>query len=147
MISPALFNMYVADIPPPPQNITVVSYADDFTILTQGTDIPRLESAMTDYLALLADFFKARDLEISVPKSSSTLFTPATNEARFRPNVLLNDAVIPLNKTPKILGVVFDTIFSFAPHALATATKARQRTPSCESSRALIGAIRKKRCS
>ena len=36
VLSLALFNYYLADIPTPPPNITLIKYADDITIYTSG---------------------------------------------------------------------------------------------------------------
>ena len=42
IISPALFNAYIRDIPDPPANIHIISYADDITIFSSGTNIPHI---------------------------------------------------------------------------------------------------------
>jgi len=118
---------YVGDIPTPPPNIKVFSYADDFSLLTRGTDIGAMSRRLKEYLSELASFFTSRDLLISVPKSSVTLITPATSEAKIHPQVILNEALIPLNKTPKVLGVTFDTMLSFANHAGDVARRTKQR--------------------
>ena len=49
-------------------------------------------------------------------KSSVTLFTSDTHQSRLHPQVCIGDAVAPLNRTPKILGVTLDTHFTFGPH-------------------------------
>lgn len=56
-----------------------------------------------------------------------TLFTPSTHEAGVHPEVCINGTKLPLEKTPKLLGVIFDTMFTFANHAKAVAGKIRQR--------------------
>ena len=38
VLSPLLFNLYLKNIPPPPNDIQLVSYADDCTILATGRD-------------------------------------------------------------------------------------------------------------
>ena len=50
-------------------------------------------------------------------KSSVTLFTPDTHQSHLHPKVKIGDDVIPLNRTPKILGVTWDTHLTFAAHA------------------------------
>ena len=54
---------------------------------------------------------------IALQKSSVTLFTPDTHQSRLHPQMKIGDAVAPLNRTPKILGVTLDTHFTFGPHA------------------------------
>ena len=52
----------------------------------------------------------------SAGKSSITLITTDRHQSSFHPQVLLSGTPIPLNKTPKILGITFDTHFTFTPH-------------------------------
>ena len=58
-----------------------------------------------------------RQLTIALQKSSVTLFNSDTHQSRLHPQMRIGDAVAPLNRTPKILGVTLDTHFTFAPHA------------------------------
>ena len=50
------------------------------------------------------------------PKSTVTLFTPDTFQARIHPKIAIVDAIQPLERTPKILGVLLDTSFPFHHH-------------------------------
>ena len=127
VIAPTLFNFYVADAPTPPPNIFLVSYADDFTIYALGTDIEKVAREINEYLATLCQFLDARALEVSTPKCSVTLFTPWTKQHKTHPKILLNGLALELKKTPKVLGVIFDTAFTFSPHCKAVATKGRSR--------------------
>jgi hypothetical protein len=122
VISPALFNHFISDIPVPTPNIA--SYADDLTIFVSS---PRLDAAEAELAALLrnvSDWSAAKKLSVAPGKSSVTLFTPDTHQSRSHPAATICNGVIPLDKTPKILGVTWDTHFTFSPHARAIATKA-----------------------
>ena len=66
-LSPSLFNYYIADMPRPTPPVKRVCYADDITVWATGPKIPQMESMITNYL---------RDVLISAPKSTVTLFTP-----------------------------------------------------------------------
>ena len=46
-----------------------------------------------------------------------TLFTLDTHQSRLQPQVQIGDAVAPMNRTPKILGVTLDTHYTIGPHA------------------------------
>ncbi|XP_018026932.2 uncharacterized protein LOC108682305 [Hyalella azteca] len=59
-----------------------------------------------------------------------------THQSRYHPSATICNGIIPLNKTPKILGVTRDTHFTFSPHARAVATKA---TDSLRILKALAG--------
>ena len=56
-----------------------------------------------------------------------TLFTSNRHESRYHPEVSLNQVRLKLDKCPKILGVIFDTHFSFAKHVEAILAKAKKR--------------------
>ena len=75
VVAPTLSNFYVADAPMPPPTIFLVSYADDFTVFALGTDIETLSKDINSYLTTLCNFLDSRDLEVSTPKCSVTLFT------------------------------------------------------------------------
>ena len=59
-----------------------------------------------------------RILVITPTKSSITLLTPdRARESKVHPQVFISGQVVPLDKTPKILGVRFYTHFCFDEHA------------------------------
>ena len=53
---------------------------------------------------------------ISAPKSTVTLFTQDTNQFQTHPNITLEDTKLPLERIPKILGVIMDPSFFFHKH-------------------------------
>ena len=101
VISPALFNYFMSDCSL--SDYDMASYADDFTIMASS---PKLDEAVV----------KANRL-MTTHKSSVTMFTPDTHQSHLHPKVMIGDEVIPLNRTPKILGVTWDTHLTFAAHA------------------------------
>ena len=127
VISPSLFNAYIRDLPTPPEGVNIVSYADDITVYASGSNIVQCTALINEYLKILAEFLDDRLLKVSVAKSTVTLFTPDNSQARSHPQVKLNGNVLPLEKRPKLLGVVFDTKFTFAEHANTTTAKVRRR--------------------
>ena len=90
---------------------------------------------------LISEWARDRDLQIEPSKSSVTLFTPNTHEHNVHPQVkipepadlggvfgtVLVDRVVPLEQQPRILGVKFDTHYTFAPHAREVAKSCTQR--------------------
>ena len=68
VLSPALFNYYLADFPTPPLNIKQIKYADDITIYTSGPVVADL------------NYVSNKKLTVSTAKSTVTLFTPDTHE-------------------------------------------------------------------
>ena len=72
-------------------------------------------------------FLKANSLLISAPKSSVTLFTPDPAQAHYHPAVRIEGLRLPLERSPKLLGVYLDTFFSFNYHCGPVATRVKKR--------------------
>ena len=59
-------------------------------------------------------YLRDNSLLISAPKSSVTLFTPDTHQAKTHPNILIEDSRLLLVKCSRILGVYLDPSLSFS---------------------------------
>ena len=64
---------------------------------------------------------------VSPEKSTVTLFTPATAEAKIHPEVKVQGQPVKLDKTPKLLGVTYDTMFTFSNHIKNTVAKCKKK--------------------
>ena len=93
-----------------------VCYADDITVCTTGPKIPQLESMINNYLREVSIYLKENSLLISAPKSTVTLFTPDKHQFQMHPYITLEDTQLPLERSPKILGVIMDPSISFHKH-------------------------------
>ena len=71
----------------------------------------------------LTDFLAERELMVSPEKSTVTLFTPATAKANIKPVVEVQETEVKLDKNPKLLGVTYDTMFTFSQHIKNTVAK------------------------
>ena len=109
-LSPSLFSFYIADMPRPTDPVKRVCYADDLTVWASGVHIPDLEVSLNNYLEELTTYLKDNSLLISAPKSSVTLLTPDTHQAKTHPDIFIGDSRLPLVKCPKILGVYLDPL-------------------------------------
>ena len=130
IISPALFNFYIADIPIPAHPLRLVSYADDITVYGTG-NIQEVVDAINTYLPVLRDHLDALHLKVAPAKSTATLFTTWNKEqsaAEALVNIHIHNIPIPVIPTPKILGVTWDPQLRFGPHAAATRAKVIDRT-------------------
>ena len=116
MISPCLFNYFLSDCPTSLQLMS--SYADDLTVAVSHPDITRDAAHISDILsadfAPIQDWAETNKLTIAPEKSTVTLFTPWTSQCNSHPSVIMSSSPVPLDKNPKILGVVFDPLFTFA---------------------------------
>ena len=125
VLSPALFNLYMSDLPQHP-DFPTVAYADDLTILAQGPVHAKLSRPLSQHLQVVADHLTAKHLSLSVAKCSVTLLTPDAREFNDHPQVKINGQLLPLDRSPKILGVNLDTMLKFGPHISRTVDKARK---------------------
>ena len=112
-LSPSLFNYYIADMPRPTPPVKRVCYADDITVWASGPKIPQLDSMINSYLRDVSIYLKENSLLISAPKSTVTLFTPDKHQFQTHPDITLEDTQLPLDRNPKILGVIMDPSLSF----------------------------------
>ena len=115
-LSPSLFNYYIADMPRPTPPVKRVCYADDITVWATGPKIPQLESMINNYLRDVSIYLKDNSLLISAPKSTVTLFTPDKHQFQMHPDIILEDTQLPLERSPKILGVIMDPSISIHKH-------------------------------
>ena len=126
-LSPSLFSFYIADMPRPTDPVKRVCYADDLTVWASGVHIPDLEVSLNNYLEELTTYLKDNSLLISAPKSSVTLLTPDTHQAKTHPDIFIEDSRLPLVKCPKILGVYLDPSLSFNKHSQYVAERVSGR--------------------
>ena len=69
VLSLALLNTYMSSMPAPPQNIEMVSYADDITIMASGVKPVTLCGPVPAYLDELDHWMQERNLCLSAGKS------------------------------------------------------------------------------
>ena len=104
VLSPLLFNTYLSKKPVTPPELKLISYADDCTVLTSGRDPEVLERRLNDYLPVLRTFLTDRNLQLSAPKSTATIFTTWTKEVRKDLNISIDGMPIPSVQNPRSLG-------------------------------------------
>ena len=126
-LSPTLFSFYIADMPRPIEPVKRICYADDITVWASGIEISELEHRVNTYLTEMSRFLWENSLLISAPMSSVTLFTPDPAQDNTHPKIKIADSELPLVRSPKILGVYLDTVFSFNNHCVQEANRVSKR--------------------
>ena len=126
VISPILFNFFIADIPIHPET-TTSSYADDFNTFHSSSKIRTSTKILNEHIARILPWCEENGMSLAPDKSSVTLYTPDFHQSSFHPKVKASSSIIPLEKSPKILGVTLDTHHTFKPHILNTSSKASSR--------------------
>ena len=71
---------------------------------------------INSYLRDVSIYLKDNSLLISAPKSTITLFTPDRPQFQMHPVITLEETQLPLERSPKILGVIMDPSLSFHRH-------------------------------
>ena len=66
-------------------------------------------------------------MQISAPKSTVTLFTPWTKQVNKQLDVKIDGVAVPTVKSPRLLGVIFDPMFTFSHHSASIARRASSR--------------------
>ena len=128
ILSPSLFNLFTHDIPSPNHPaLQIRSYADDLTITSQHSNIHTATSILQPYLDDIQRWLIQNRMEASPQKSTVTLLTSHTRESHTHPNVKLYNKLLPLNRTPIILGLTFDPHMTFSPHIQNIITKVNKK--------------------
>ena len=106
-LSPVTFTVqyYIAYMPWPTLPVKRVCYTDNITVWASGPNTPQLEYMINSYPREVDIYMKENSPLISAPKSTVTLFTPDTHQCQTHPNITLEDTQLPLERSPKILGV------------------------------------------
>ena len=123
VLSPALFNFYVASYPQSAEQIT--SYADDFTAFATDPQYERAAAHLTRHAEDVCSWAQEKSLVISAQKSTVTLLTSQTQQVRDCPAVTMNGVPLPVDPNPKILGVTFDPTMRFQKHVEGIIRKAK----------------------
>ena len=131
-------------MPIPTEPVKRVCYADDLTVWASGVNIPDLEVSINNYLEEITAYLKDNSLLISAPKSSVTLLTPDTHQAKIHPRIFIENSHMPLVKCPRILGSIWTPPF----HSTSTASMCQREyqvgTPSLRPWQVLHGDNKRK---
>ena len=130
VLSLALFNTYMSSMPTPPQNIEVVSYADDITIMASGvkpaTLCGPLSGPLSAYQDQLYHWMQECNLRLSAEKSTITLFTKWTKKVRSQFNITVDGHQLLSSQTTKVLGVTLEPLLTFSQHITNSCKKIGQ---------------------
>ena len=75
VLSPTLFNIYTADIPPPKEPVQVMAYACNITITYTFTSTSAAKKYMQPYLHTVIAWSKQNNITLNPDKTTYTLFT------------------------------------------------------------------------
>ena len=101
MLSPTLFNIYSSDIPTPPQDVHLTTYADDITIYASHSNYRIAEQRLQPFILDIHGWTKDNDLQLNASKTMTTLFTPDPAEYSNNLNLTIDHTILPTTKKPK----------------------------------------------
>ena len=76
VLSPTLFNIYIADIPPPRAPVQVMAYADNITITSTHTSTSAAKKYIQPYLHQVFAWSKQNSITLKPDKTTYTLCRP-----------------------------------------------------------------------
>ena len=124
VLSLMLFNIYMSKLPLPPKDINTTSYV---TLTTSHPQVEKLRDILTPCLITLHDWLESRKLKLAAEKSSATVFTTRSKEAKSDPHLTINTSPIPVKSKVKVLGATFDRLLNFGEHVRSTKEKLQKR--------------------
>ena len=114
VLSPCPFKLFLHDLPPPPPDVLLLSYADDLSIASRNPDIKTATNQVQEYLLQLGIWLSQNRMSASPKKSTVSLFTSDFHQSKAHPHITLYDKPLPLNRNPKFLGITYDPHMTFS---------------------------------
>ena len=94
VLSPTLFNIYTADIPPPGAPVQVMAYADDITITSTHTSTSATKKYIQPYIHKVYASPKQNNRTLNPDKTACTLFTPDPAEYKSNLDLKINNTAL-----------------------------------------------------
>lgn len=121
VLGPALYNIYLADIPLPANESLVITYADDILIAATHPRAKIANKKINNYLEELNMYFDKWKLRLNIDKCKAITFKGKKgrlykNGRKFIPSVIINGQRIENVKELKYLGVILDEKLNFIAH-------------------------------
>ena len=127
LISPALFSLYVNDMPKPSHHVELALYADDTAIIATSRTPVLLASYLQTYLSHLERWLTEWKIAIIVSKSSAFIFARAGSRFIQPPLVTLFGEPIIWVDTIRYLGETLDKRLTWSPHIEEVSRRTAQR--------------------
>ena len=116
ILSPTLFNIYTADIPPPRTPVQVMGYADDITITSAHTSTSAAKKYIQLYIHTVFAWTKQNNLTLNPDKTTCTLFTPDPEEYKSNLDIKINNTALRMASHPKVVGFTLDPKLTYSTH-------------------------------
>ena len=124
ILSPTLFNIYTADIPPPRAPVQVMVYADGITVTSARAGVAN--RCIRPCLHYVLAWTKQNGLTLSPDKTTCTLFTPDPAECKGNLNLGINNTVLRMAMHPGVLGLTLDPKLTYSIHIHSISVQAHK---------------------
>ena len=125
VLSPLLFNVYIAELPE--TNSKKYGYADDLAFLKVHQDWNTIEETLPQDMSILSSWLKQWRLKLSEAKTVSSTFHLNNREAKGELNVNICGRRLTCHRTPTYLGVKLDRTLTYNEHLTALRGKVMAR--------------------
>ena len=150
-----MFNLYVSTYQDTAELITY--YAVGFNAAASSPNVEPAAEHLARHAVDVTNWAERKSLQVSAQKSFVTLFTSQTQQSLYHPGVPVNGQALPLDRSPTILGVMFDPHLFFHHHVdnlikianprlnllrlLCSTNWGQQEKPVLATSKSLIGSL------
>lgn len=121
ILGPVLYNIFVSDIPQPPEGDILLIYADDMLVAMNGARARTLNNRMNTYLDILNDYFRKWGLKLNLGKTDGIMIKGRRgrlypNSRGFIPSLSIGGEAVRTSDRIKYLGVIFHEDFEYYRH-------------------------------
>ena len=143
VLGPLLFILYTQDMWVGLEN-QLVAYADDATLISvipKPTDRNRVSESMNRDLAKISDWCNLWGMKLNPNKTQSMIVSRSRTPDPIHPDLIINDVVLNTCESFKILGVLFDSKFTFEKHVRSISSAVAQKIGLLRKSFKIFGDI------
>ena len=116
-LSPTLFNIYTAYIPPPRAPVQFMTYAYDIIISSTHTSTSAAKKYIVQpYQHTVLAWRTQNNLPLNPGKTTCTLFTPDPADYTSNLDLKINNTALPIATHPKVLILTLDPKLTYSTH-------------------------------
>lgn len=123
-ISPILFNIYTTKLHEITEEGTLIQFADDFAVVTEGLDTTEASNRMNSTLDTVCKELDNFEMQVNPDKSATIAFT---NNDTQNLDIRINNRKIEIKMVHKYLGIWIDYKLNFKAHITETVNKTKKK--------------------
>ena len=116
ILGPLLFIIYINDLPNVTNKLFPILFADDTTLLIEGSNIHDIITSLNNELNSLNVWLGANKLSINVSKTHYMVFHRARRKNNNHNNIFLNNSILTKVNYTKCLGIIVDNKLNWINH-------------------------------